>query len=408
MSRSVKAVKQIPLHIVYFHYNAFQWATKALQQVLYIDPGFSRKNEVHIRLAIMFKNKSDFEAALKQMSRSVKAVKQIPLHIVYFHYNAFQWATKALQQVLYIDPGFSRKNEVHIRLAIMFKNKSDFEAALKQMSRSVKAVKQIPLHIVYFHYNAFQWATKALQQVLYIDPGFSRKNEVHIRLAIMFKNKSDFEAALKQMSRSVKAVKQIPLHIVYFHYNAFQWATKALQQVLYIDPGFSRKNEVHIRLAIMFKNKSDFEAALKQMSRSVKAVKQIPLHIVYFHYNAFQWATKALQQVLYIDPGFSRKNEVHIRLAIMFKNKSDFEAALKQMSRSVKAVKQIPLHIVYFHYNAFQWATKALQQVLYIDPGFSRKNEVHIRLAIMFKNKSDFEAALKVCHLSAVENSLSW
>lgn len=43
-------------------------------------------------------------------------------------------------------------------------------------------------------------------------------------------------------------------------------------------------------------------------------------------------------------------------------------------------------------------ATKALQQVLYIDPGFSRKNEVHIRLAIMFKNKNDFNAALKVLY----------
>lgn len=65
------------------------------------------------------------------------------------------------------------------------------------------------------------------------------------------------------------------------------------------------------------------------------------------------------------------------------------------------------LGLVYFHFNAFQWATKALQQVLYIDPGFSRKNEVHIRLAIMFKNKNDFNAALKHFHLALLDTAPS-
>ena len=30
------------------------------------------------------------------------------------------------------------------------------------------------------------------------------------------------------------------------------------------------------------------------------------------------------------------------------------------------------LGLVYFKYNSFRWATVAFQQVLYIDPGFSR------------------------------------
>ena len=38
-------------------------------------------------------------------------------------------------------------------------------------------------------------------------------------------------------------------------------------------------------------------------------------------------------------------------------------------------------------------------QVLYVQPSFCRKNEVHTRLAIMFKNKNDFEAANKHFHL---------
>ncbi|KAK8378342.1 hypothetical protein O3P69_011083 [Scylla paramamosain] len=51
--------------------------------------------------------------------------------------------------------------------------------------------------------------------------------------------------------------------------------------------------------------------------------------------------------------------------------------------------------LVYFHFNAFQWAIKAFQQVLYIDPGFSRANEVHLRLGLMFKVQSDYDSSLK-------------
>uniref|UniRef100_A0A8D3E6Y9 [histone H3]-trimethyl-L-lysine(27) demethylase n=1 Tax=Scophthalmus maximus TaxID=52904 RepID=A0A8D3E6Y9_SCOMX len=54
------------------------------------------------------------------------------------------------------------------------------------------------------------------------------------------------------------------------------------------------------------------------------------------------------------------------------------------------------LGMVYFHYNAFQWAIKAFQEVLYIDPGFSRAKEIHLRLGLMFKVNTDYESSLKV------------
>uniref|UniRef100_A0A674CNR2 [histone H3]-trimethyl-L-lysine(27) demethylase n=1 Tax=Salmo trutta TaxID=8032 RepID=A0A674CNR2_SALTR len=55
------------------------------------------------------------------------------------------------------------------------------------------------------------------------------------------------------------------------------------------------------------------------------------------------------------------------------------------------------LGMVYFHYNAFQWAIKAFQEVLYIDPSFSRATEIHMRLGLMFKGNTDYESSLKVC-----------
>lgn len=39
---------------------------------------------------------------------------------------------------------------------------------------------------------------------------------------------------------------------------------------------------------------------------------------------------------------------------------------------------------------------KAFQQLLYVDPSFSRANEVHLRLGLMFKSLNNFDASLKV------------
>ncbi|XP_076602283.1 lysine-specific demethylase 6A isoform X3 [Chaetodon auriga] len=64
------------------------------------------------------------------------------------------------------------------------------------------------------------------------------------------------------------------------------------------------------------------------------------------------------------------------------------------------------LGMVYFHYNAFQWAIKAFQEVLYIDPSFSRAKEIHLRLALMFKVNTDYESSLKHFQLALIDSNL--
>ena len=61
--------------------------------------------------------------------------------------------------------------------------------------------------------------------------------------------------------------------------------------------------------------------------------------------------------------------------------------------------------LVYYHYNAFQWAQKAFEQALYVDPGFAQANEIHLRLGIIAKMKSDFESSLK--HFQMAQNDCS-
>lgn len=63
------------------------------------------------------------------------------------------------------------------------------------------------------------------------------------------------------------------------------------------------------------------------------------------------------------------------------------------------------LGLVYFHYNAFKWAVKAFQQVLYVDPSFSRASEVHLRLGIIFKLNNDFESSLKHFQLALIDSN---
>ncbi|KAM6447017.1 lysine-specific demethylase 6A isoform 2-T2 [Liasis olivaceus] len=61
------------------------------------------------------------------------------------------------------------------------------------------------------------------------------------------------------------------------------------------------------------------------------------------------------------------------------------------------------LGLVYFHYNAFQWAIKAFREVLYVDPSFCRAKEIHLRLGLMFKVKTDFESSFKHFQLALVD-----
>ncbi|XP_057192975.1 lysine-specific demethylase 6A isoform X1 [Triplophysa rosa] len=78
------------------------------------------------------------------------------------------------------------------------------------------------------------------------------------------------------------------------------------------------------------------------------------------------------------------------------------------------------LGLVYFHYNAFQWAVqrtpsdahsgqrraiKAFQEVLYIDPSFSRAKEIHLRLGLMFKVSTDYESSLKHFQLALIDST---
>ncbi|XP_008575307.1 PREDICTED: lysine-specific demethylase 6A-like isoform X13 [Galeopterus variegatus] len=60
------------------------------------------------------------------------------------------------------------------------------------------------------------------------------------------------------------------------------------------------------------------------------------LGLVYFYYNAFHWAIKAFQDVLYVDPSFCRAKEIHLRLGLMFKVNTDYESSLKRRYHSAK------------------------------------------------------------------------
>jgi len=61
------------------------------------------------------------------------------------------------------------------------------------------------------------------------------------------------------------------------------------------------------------------------------------------------------------------------------------------------------VQIVYdFGFPSFWFvrATRAFQNLLYLYPDFSRCNEVHVRLGLMFKAASEYESSLKVINVT--------
>ncbi|KAK3699393.1 hypothetical protein QZH41_018548 [Actinostola sp. cb2023] len=61
--------------------------------------------------------------------------------------------------------------------------------------------------------------------------------------------------------------------------------------------------------------------------------------------------------------------------------------------------------LVYFSFSAYQWAIKVFQQVLYLDPGFSCSNEVHLRLGIIYKAQNNHEASIKHFHMALMDSN---
>ncbi|XP_052783608.1 lysine-specific demethylase 6A-like isoform X1 [Mya arenaria] len=97
------------------------------------------------------------------------------------------------------------------------------------------------------------------------------------------------------------------------------------------------------------------------------------LGFVYFHFNAYQLATRAFQQVLYTDPAFTRANEIHIRLGFIFKIGKDFDKSLKHFRNALSDCSpcsltkaQIKLHIAHLYevQGQYKQAKEAYEQFI--------------------------------------------
>ncbi|XP_077515282.1 utx histone demethylase isoform X2 [Amblyomma americanum] len=108
------------------------------------------------------------------------------------------------------------------------------------------------------------------------------------------------------------------LGLVYFHYSAYQWSIKAFRQVLYIDPGFPRANEIHLRLGLMFKVIADYESSLKhfQLAQSDSRPSTFSKADVRFH----------IAHVLEVQGKYKQAKEAYDQLL-----------TLKDLSRTVRA-----------------------------------------------------------------------
>lgn len=86
----------------------------------------------------------------------------------------------------------------------------------------------------------------------------------------------------------------------------------------------------------------------------------------------------------------------HIALTGYYRIYRDFsDYSLPKIIRNCLFLLNI-LFLCLFFVLFFSRAIKAFQEVLYIDPSFSRSKEIHLRLGFMFKVNTDYESSLKV------------
>jgi len=124
------------------------------------------------------------------------------------------------------------------------------------------------------------------------------------------------------------------LGIVYFHFNAYQWAIKAFQQLLYIDPSFNRANEVHLRLGLMFKSMANCDASLKH----------------------FQLA------LLDSNPCSLSKVEIQFHIAHLFEMQSKFDLA-KEAYQAIISANGMPQHIQSVAWRQLGWMYHSHEQL---------------------------------------------
>ncbi|TRY75310.1 hypothetical protein TCAL_01654, partial [Tigriopus californicus] len=136
--------------------------------------------------------------------------------------------------------------------------------------------------------------------------------------------------------------------LVFFHFNAFRWATKVFQQVLYLEPGFPRVNEIHIRLGIMAKVNNDFGTSLRhfQMAQINTAPctfneAEINFHIAHLHEVYGKYAkANLLYRDLLKDPDLSSplRADVHRQLGWIFYS---VDAMGEKMGRIQTAIQHL-------------------------------------------------------------------
>ncbi|XP_062831247.1 lysine-specific demethylase 6A isoform X10 [Anolis carolinensis] len=118
------------------------------------------------------------------------------------------------------------------------------------------------------------------------------------------------------------------------------------------------------------------------------------LGLVYFHYNAFQWAIKAFREVLYVDPSFCRAKEIHLRLGLMFKVNTDFESSFK-VALSVKS-----MGLENFLYIKTSWLFASMEkhfQLALIDcnPCTLSNAEIRFHIAHLYETQRKYHLAKK-------------
>jgi tetratricopeptide (TPR) repeat protein len=141
-----------------------------------------------------------------------------------------------------------------------------------------------------------------------------------------------------------------------------------------------------------------FERALSFNQWSVPAM--LAISSILRSQDQFQGATEYLQQILKIEQNngevWSSLGHCYLMMDDLQQAYSAYQQALYHLPDPKEPKLWYGIGILYDRYGSLEHAEEAFSQVMRMEPGFEKANEIYFRLGIIYKQQQKFDSSLEV------------
>jgi len=118
--------------------------------------------------------------------------------------------------------------------------------------------------------------------------------------------------------------------------------------------------------------------------------------------DQFTAAVEYLRQIIKIEPGngevWSSLGHCYLMMDDLQQAYSAYQQALYHLPDPKEPKLWYGIGILYDRYGSLEHAEEAFSQVMRMEPGFEKANEIYFRLGIIYKQQQKFAQSLEVCN----------